>query len=212
MTGDLSAPEHLTREHDLGVFDSGVPALDDWLKRCALANEEAGGSRTDVVRAGSRVVGYYALATGRVAQAAATGRVRRNMPDPVPVMGLGRLAVDRACQGRGLGAGLLRDAILRTLQAAELGGIRAILVHAISEETKRFYERHGFVASPVDPMMLMITGGRCEESPPRGVGISSEGFLAETFRHRLRDVCLPPLAQAGPSSAEAIATTRPPGP
>jgi len=157
MTGDLSAPEHLTREHDLGVFDSGVPALDDWLKRRALANEEAGGSRTYVVRAGSRVVGYYALATGSVAQAAATGRVRRNMPDPVPVMVLGRLAVDRACQGRGLGAGLLRDAILRTLQAAELGGIRAILVHAISEETKRFYERHGFVASPVDPMMLMIT-------------------------------------------------------
>ncbi len=157
MTGDLRAPEHLTHEHDLGDFDSGVPALDDWLKRRALANEEGGGSRTYVVRAGSRVVGYYALATGSVAQAAATGRVRRNMPDPVPVMVLGRLAVDRACQGRGLGAGLLRDAILRTLQAAELGGIRAILVHAISEEAKRFYERHGFVASPVDPMTLMLT-------------------------------------------------------
>jgi len=79
------------------------------------------------------------------------------MPDPVPVMVLGRLAVDRAHQDRGLGAGLLRDAILRVVQAAELGGIRAILVHAISEDAKRFYERHGFVAAPIDPMTLMIT-------------------------------------------------------
>ena len=160
MTGsaeEISAPEHLTPDHDLAAFDSGVSALDDWLKRRALANEEAGGSRTYVVCAGGRVVGYYALATGGVAQAAATGRVRRNMPDPVPVMVLGRLAVDQTYRGRGLGAGLLRDAILRTLQAAELGGIRAILVHAISDEAKRFYERHGFVSSAVDPMTLMIT-------------------------------------------------------
>jgi GNAT superfamily N-acetyltransferase len=154
---EISAPEHLRPEHDLAAFDSGLPVLDDWLKRRALANEEAGGSRTYVVCAGGRVVGYYALATGAVAQAAVTGRVRRNMPDPVPVMVLGRLAVDRAYQERGLGAGLLRDSVLRTLQAAELGGIRAILVHAISDDAKRFYERHGFVESPVDPMTLMIT-------------------------------------------------------
>ncbi len=154
---EINAPEHLTPEDDLTAFDSGLPPLDDWLKRRAPANEEAGGSRTYVVCAGGRVVGYYALATGAVAPAAATGRVRRNMPDPVPVMVLGRLAVDRAYQERGLGAGLLRDAILRTLQAAELGGIRAILVHAISDDAKRFYERHGFVGSPVDPMTLMIT-------------------------------------------------------
>lgn len=160
MTGgaeEISAPEHLTPEHDLATFDSGVPALDDWLRRRALANEGAGGSRTYVVCAGRRVVGYYALATGGVAQATATGRVRRNMPDPVPVMVLGRLAVDRAYRGRGIGVGLLRDAILRTLQAAEFGGIRAILVHAISEDAKRFYERHGFVESPIAPMTLMIT-------------------------------------------------------
>lgn len=153
----ITAPEHLTPAHDLTAFDSGIPSLDDWLKRRALANEEAGGSRTYVVCAGGRVVGYYALATGGVAQEEATGRVRRNMPDPVPVMVLARLAVDRAYQDRGLGAGLLRDAILRILQAAQLGGIRAILVHAISTEVKRFYERHGFVESPVDPMTLMIT-------------------------------------------------------
>jgi len=161
---EISAPEHVTPEHDLAAFDSGIPALDDWLKRRALANEETGASRTYVVRAGSRVVGYYALATGGVAQAAATGRVRRNMPDPVPVMLLGRLAVDRAYQDRGLGAGLLRDAILRTLQAADLAGIRAILVHAISEEAKRFYGRHGFVESPVDPMTLMITVADAERA------------------------------------------------
>jgi GNAT superfamily N-acetyltransferase len=110
-----------------------------------------------VVSPGGRVVGYYALATGAVAQAAATGRVRSNMPDPVPVMVLARLAVDRAYQERGLGAGLLCDAILRVLQAAQLAGIRATLVHAISAEAKRFYESHGFVESPVDPMTLMIT-------------------------------------------------------
>ena len=167
MTGtadEISAPEHLTPDHDLAAFDSGVPALDDWLRRRALANEEAGGSRTYVVCAGGRVVGYYALATGGVAEAAAPGRVRRNMPDPVPVMVLGRLAVDRAYRGRGLGAGLLRDATLRTLQAAGFGGIRAILVHAISEEAKRFYERQGFVASPVDPMTLMITVADAEKA------------------------------------------------
>lgn len=160
MTGsseEIGSPEHLTPRHDLEAFDSGVVALDDWLRRHALANEEAGGSRTYVVCAGGRVIGYYALAIGGIAKAAATGRVRRNMPDPVPVMVLGRLAVDRGYQGRGLGMGLLRDAILRTIQAAEIGGIRALLVHAISEEAKRFYERHGFVESSIDPMTLMIT-------------------------------------------------------
>jgi GNAT superfamily N-acetyltransferase len=162
----IGAPEHLTPQHDLAAFDSGVAVLDDWLRRHALANEQAGGSRTYVVCAGKRVIGYYALATGAVARVTATGRVRRNMPDPVPVMVLGRLAVDRAHQTRGLGEGLLRDAILRTLQAAEIGGIRAILVHAISEEAKRFYERHGFIVSPIDPMTLMITVAEAK----RGLG------------------------------------------
>ena len=171
MTGgpdEVSGPEHLTAQHDLAAFDSGIPALDDWLKRRALANEQAGGSRTYVVCAGGRVVGYYALATGGVMQEAAIGRVRRNMPDPVPVMVLGRLAVDRAYQERGLGAGLLRDAILRTVQAAEFAGIRAILVHAISEDAKRFYARHGFVESPLDPMTLMITVADVKKALSRG--------------------------------------------
>lgn len=160
----ICAPEHLTQAHDLTRFDSGVAELDEWLRRRARANEETGASRTYVVTAGGRVVGYYALANGGVAQVAATGRVRRNMPDPVPVMVLGRLAVDRAYQGRGIGRGLLRDGILRTLQAADIGGIRAILVHAMSEDAKRFYESCGFASSPVDPMTLMITVADAEKA------------------------------------------------
>jgi GNAT superfamily N-acetyltransferase len=92
------------------------------------------------------------------------GRVRRNMPDPIPVMVVGRLAVDREYQGRGIAQGLLRDAVLRTIQAAEIAGIRAILVHAISEEAKRFYLRHGFVESPVAPLTLMITVADAEKA------------------------------------------------
>lgn len=164
MAEALGAPAHLSPAHDVAAFDSGVPELDDWLKKRALPNEATGASRTYVVCADGRVVGYYALATGSVAHARAPGRIRRNMPDPVPVMTLGRLAVDRTWQGRDLGRSLLRDAVLRTLQAAELGGIRAILVHAISDHAKRFYERYGFVASPVDPLTLMITVADAEKA------------------------------------------------
>ena len=161
---ELDAPRHITAAHDLSAFDSGVQALDDWLKRRALANEESGASRTYVVSAGGQtVVAYYALANGAIALHAATGRTRRNMPDPIPVMVLGRLAVDKAYQGRGLGRGLLRDALLRTIQAADIGGIRAMLVHAISEEAKRFYERSGFAVSPLDPMTLMIAVADAEK-------------------------------------------------
>jgi GNAT superfamily N-acetyltransferase len=154
--GDIGAPEHLTAIHDISTFDCGIPDLNDWLKKRALSNEESGASRTYVVCSGGRVVGYYALANGGVALASAPGRVRRNMPDPLPVMIVGRLAVEQGWQGRNIGRSLLRDAVLRTLQAAEIGGIRAILVHAISEDAKRFYERNGFSVSPVDPMTLMI--------------------------------------------------------
>ncbi len=155
--GPISAPEKLRPDHDSTAFASGEPTLDDWLRKRALRNQEAGASRTYVVTAEERVIGFYALANGAVAQSAATGRVKRNMPEPIPVMVLGRLAIDQAHQGRGLGRALLRDAILRTLQAAEIAGIRAILVHAISPAAKRFYERCGFRASPLDPMTLMVT-------------------------------------------------------
>lgn len=151
-----SAPAPLEPHHDLSSFDSGTPVLDDWLRR-ALANQASGASRTYVTCLEGRVVGYYALAVGAVAHAAATGRARRNMPDPVPVMVIGRLAIDSSHQGRGLGRALLRDAVLRTMQAAEIAGIRAVLVHAISEDARRFYERCGFRASPLEPMTLMLT-------------------------------------------------------
>ena len=158
LPGDrFDPPEKLSPSHDLSHFQCGEPTLDDWLRRRALQNEESGASRTYVLCLGNRVVGYYALAVGAVTHAEAPGRVRRNMPDPVPVMVIGRLAVDQTMQGQAIGPALLRDAVLRTIQAAEIAGIRAILVHAISDRAKGFYERSGFIPSPIDPMTLMIT-------------------------------------------------------
>jgi GNAT superfamily N-acetyltransferase len=154
----LSPPAALLPEHEIDEFHSGVASLDQWLKRRARHNEAEGRSRSFVLCAGRRGVGYYSLAAGSVLPAA-TGRVRRNMPDPVPVVLLGRLAIDRAWQGQGLGADLLRDAILRVVAAGTFIGVRAILVHAVSDEAKRFYEKHGFKASPADPSALMITLG-----------------------------------------------------
>lgn len=153
----IGLPHKLSPAHDLSQFMCGEPTLDDWLRRRAMVNEASGSSRTYVVSVGRRVVGYYTLANGAVTHAEAPGRIRRNMPDPVPILVLGRLAVDQNFQRQGIGTGLLRDAVLRTAQAAEIVGIRAILVHALSETAKRFYEQHGFVASPVDPLSLMIT-------------------------------------------------------
>src|ERR1700730_8346921 len=161
---EIGAPEHLTAAHDISALECGVANLTEWLEKRALLNEETGASRTYVVCSAGRVVGYYALASGGVALAQAPGRVRRNMPDPLPVMVVGRLAIEKGWQGRNIGRSLLRDAVLRTLQAAEIGGIRAILVHAISEDAKRFYERYGFSASPVDPMTLMITVADAEKA------------------------------------------------
>ena len=153
----LTAPQRLTIAHELEPFDCGIPSLDDWLKRRARRNEQEGASRTYVVCMGQRVVGYYCLAAGSLLCAEAPGRVQRNMPDPIPVMILGRLAVDRAWQGQGLGSALLRDAVLRILNVAEIAGVRAILAHAISEETKRFYESYDFMESPTNPMTLVVT-------------------------------------------------------
>jgi GNAT superfamily N-acetyltransferase len=149
-------PQRLSPSHGTAGFDSGSSQLDDWLRRRALRNEAEGASRTYVVGQGDQVVAFYALANGGVLLQSASGRVRRNMPDPIPVMVLGRLAVDRRCQGQGLGRALLRDAILRTLQAAEIAGIRALVVHAKDEHARAFYGRCGFMASPLDPLSLML--------------------------------------------------------
>ncbi len=152
----IHAPEPLGEAHDLVSFQSGEPSLDDWLRRRALLNQRTGASRIYVITDGTRVVGYYALATGAVVASDAPGKVRRNMPDPIPVMILGRLAVDQLWHGRGLGYDLLQDAVLRTLQAAEIAGIRALLAHALSEQAARFYEHAGFVQSPVRRMTYML--------------------------------------------------------
>jgi GNAT superfamily N-acetyltransferase len=152
----VSGPGPLTGAHECTRFDSGSPQLDSWLRERALRNQSAGASRTYVIGEGARVVAFYSLANGAIAHREAPGRLKRNMPDPIPVMLLGRLAVDRAFQGRGLGRALLRDAILRTLQAAEIAGIRAILVHAKEESAKRFCERPGFLASPANPRILAL--------------------------------------------------------
>jgi GNAT superfamily N-acetyltransferase len=160
----VTAPEHIEAHHDSTAFDCGEPALNDWLRLQALKNEASGASRTYVICAEGRVVGYYALATGAVARAAATGKVRRQMPDPIPVMIIGRLAVDTSYQGHGLGYGLLRDALLRTLQVAEQAGVRAVLLHAMTTEAKRFYLRAGFQESPLDPMTMMITTADIEKA------------------------------------------------
>lgn len=152
----LRPPEKLNSSHRVDGFDSGNEQLDEWLKRRAFRNETEGASRTYVICINDVVVAYYCLATGAVALQLATGRVRRNMPDPIPVMVIGRLAVDRRWQGQGIGQALLRDALRRTLQAAEIAGIRAVVVHAISEEAKQFYERYGFIASSIEPMTLMV--------------------------------------------------------
>jgi GNAT superfamily N-acetyltransferase len=109
-----------------------------------------------VVCDGVEVIGYYALAAGAVSHHSASGSIRRNMPDPVPVMVLGRLAVHTGWAGQGVGRGLLRDALLRTLRVARDAGIRAMLCHAVSPRAKQFYLKHGFTASPIDELTVML--------------------------------------------------------
>lgn len=154
--GTISVPLRLTAEHELGPFACGEPSLDDWLKRQALRNEASGASRTYVVCDGNVVVGYYCLAAGAVVRSEAPKPLQRNMPDPIPVMVLGRLAIDLRFQGKGVGRALLRDALLRVSRAAEIAGVKAILVHAISQDARAFYRAHGFLASPVDDMTLCL--------------------------------------------------------
>jgi GNAT superfamily N-acetyltransferase len=146
----IQPPEPLTVEHVLSGFDCGVASLDDWLRRRALQNQASGASRT-------QVVAYYALAASAVTPDAAPGRFRRNMPDPIPVVVLARLAITRDHQGRGLGRALFQDAANRVIHAADAIGIRGLLVHAISEEARAFYVRLGLDPSPLDTMTLMTT-------------------------------------------------------
>lgn len=148
MSFVLSAPQPLVATHLLNDFECGEHTLDDWLKRRAISNQLSGASRTFVVVDNeSRVFGYYAMAAGAV---------RRNMPDPVPVMVLGRLAVDRRAQGIKLGAAMLQDAVNRAIVVSQNTGVRALLVHALHDRAKQFYEHYGFQESPQHPMTLML--------------------------------------------------------
>jgi GNAT superfamily N-acetyltransferase len=147
----------LGASHLLDDFDCGEAMLDDWLKRRALSNQAGGASRTFVVAdEDGRVRGYYALAAGAVSHQLATSGVKRNMPDPVPVMVLARLAVDRRAQGLHLGAALLRNAVLRAVAVSQHAGVRALLGHTLHEKARQFYEHHGFQPSPTHPMTLML--------------------------------------------------------
>lgn len=155
MTG-YRRPRPLQEDDETGLFDSGEPSLDDYLRNRALANHVNGASRCFVTCRDGQVVGYYALAAASVHHQDLAGRFRRNMPDPIPVILLSRLAVHRKEQGVGLGRGLLRDAIARCVQAADVVGVRALIVHALHDEVRRFYLRLDFEPSPTDPLHLLL--------------------------------------------------------
>lgn len=152
----LCAPQPLSDQHQLADFESGEPSLDDWLKRRAAGNQANGSSRTYVVCEGDAVIGYYCLAAGAIGHAEAPSTLRRNRPDPVPVLVLGRLAIHKDHHQKGIGTALLNDAIRRAIQAADIAGITALLVQAISEQARRFYLSRGFVESPIKPMTLCL--------------------------------------------------------
>jgi len=154
--GKITAPVPITAAHILTDFNCGVSSLNDWLKRQALKNELSGASRTFVSCKDLRVVGFYALAAGSVNRKEAPGKIKHNMPEPIPVMILGRLAIDIQWQKKGVGRGLLKDGVLRTIKAAKHAGIRAMIVHALSEDARNFYLRHGFQESPLNHFTLML--------------------------------------------------------
>ena len=159
MPGDeaLNAPVLLTKNHDRSAFDCGVPALNEYLKQYALQNQKKNAARTYVATRGHRVVGYYSLAYGSVALEEAPANVKAGLAKhPIPILLLARLAVDVTERGQGLGAGLLKDALLRTAQAAEIAGLRAMIVHAKDDATLAFYEKYGFEQSPIDAYHLFL--------------------------------------------------------
>jgi GNAT superfamily N-acetyltransferase len=154
--GHFSRPARISEEHDLAHFDCGVTSLNDWLKKRGLNNDRSGASCTYVLCDGSKVVGYYCLATGAVDRDEAPSALQRNMPDPIPVVVLGRLAIDHRYQGRGMGRSLLRDAVVRAKQVAEIAGAAALIVHALSEDARNFYLSWGFAVWPLQPMTLYL--------------------------------------------------------
>lgn len=156
MSGPLRT-EKLEPTHRIDGFDSGAPPLDRFLIRHALQSQRAGASQTYLALQGDRIVGYHSLAVGEVAYEDAAERLAKGMArHPVPIMLLARLAVARDMQGQGIGAGLLKDALLRTAQAASIAGIRTLVVHAKNDAARAFYERNDFAPSPTDPFHLYL--------------------------------------------------------
>jgi GNAT superfamily N-acetyltransferase len=151
-------PGLLTEQHDTAHFGCGKPALNQYLKKYALINQQNEISRTYVTTRVNRVVGYYTLTFGSISHEEGTSKIKDSLPQyPIPIMLLARLAVDQKEAGKGLGKGLLKDAMLRTIQAADIGGLRAMLTHAKDDEAKRFYQKHGFEESPIHPLTLMLS-------------------------------------------------------
>lgn len=153
--GALIAPQPLGTNHDLAGFDCGEPSLNKWLINRARKNQKTGASRTYVLLDDRCVIGYFSLSNGHVSRAAAAGAISRNMPEPIPVIVMGRLAIHVDYQRRGLGSDLLRDAFLRARKASEISAARALVIHALNEKAKQFYLHHGFFESPVDELTLM---------------------------------------------------------
>jgi GNAT superfamily N-acetyltransferase len=155
----FTPPTSLSDDHLFENFECGEPSLDEWLKKRALKNQLSGASRCFVLCHPNekRVIGFYTLSAGAISHEMAPKTMRRNMPDPLPVMLLGRLAVDKNYHNSGLGSALLRDAILRVVNIANEAGVFAVLLHAISESAKQFYLSRGFVQSPIQSMTLMMT-------------------------------------------------------
>lgn len=152
----IKAPELLTDEHVLDVFSCGKPELDDWLIKKALKNHKRNNTRVYVVcDDNNKVIGYYAIAMGSVQRESALSSLKRNSPNPIPMVVLARLAVDEGYKGRGIGVGLLKDCVLRSVHAMNVVDGAGILVHAIDDEAKAFYKRFGFNESPIDAMTLM---------------------------------------------------------
>ena len=160
----LSAPQPLAGRHKLADFDSGEPSLDDWLKRRAARNQANGSSRTYVVCEGDTVIGYCCLAASAIGNGEAPSGMRRNRPDPIPVLVLGRLAIHKDHHQKGIGTALLNDALRRAIQAAGIAGVTALLVHALSEQARRFYLSRGFIESPIKPMTLCLMLATIEQA------------------------------------------------
>jgi GNAT superfamily N-acetyltransferase len=153
---EVSGPRLLEDTDDLSLFNCGVPALNDWLKFRAKGNHISGASRTYVAEGNRRISAFYCLSAGSINHSDSPGKFRRNMPDPVPVIIMGRLAVDIGFRGNGLGAALIKDALVRTVAIGQQAGVRALMVHAKDKDAARFYQKHDFIAAPHSELLLLI--------------------------------------------------------